>query len=194
MYISKYTNFIAHDKPLTNVVYVKYGNHTVCRIYIKDNWEMLGEIDDFLMCPVGGGKLNHLEQDDCELILLKNMPPASRKKTLKSYGLDRYDSAEIMYRTRGINLLDDFWLAWSENDKAEDYHPLHNKKILEERTKDMIKFTDDEPNPPWSWDLESCIETRKAAEDYQKQIELKRQYNKYDIDSILIDNGMSKLK
>ena len=58
----------------------------------------------------------------------------------------------------------------------------------------MIKFTDDEPNPPWSWDLESCIETRKAAEEYQKQIELKQQYNKYDIDSILIDNGINKLK
>lgn len=185
MYESKYTNFIAHNKPLTNTVYVKYGNHTVCRIYIEDDWTMHGEIDDFLMCPVGGGKLNHLEQKDCELILLKNMPPASRTKTLRSHGLERYDSAELMYRTRGINLLDDFWLAWSEDDKAEDYHPLHNKKILEERTKDMIHFVDDEPNPPWSWDSESCKETQRAIDEYNKQEKLKQQDLMYDIDSIL---------
>ena len=67
--------------------------------------------------------------------------------------MDKIDYAILMYKTRLITLIDTYWAAWSEDDKAEDYHPRFNKEIMKEREKSMLRLDpepeDDEPPKPY---------------------------------------------
>jgi hypothetical protein len=172
MYKSPYTRFIAYEKPLVHRVYVKDENTTIAIIDIDDNWQMHGSVIN----PIN--KLIHpslvLDQESCERALMKNMPPENCPDVLEHYGLDKYDCAEIMYRTRAINLLDKTWLAWSEDDKAEDYHPLCNEKLMKIRMKGMMQIIDpDIDMPPIGYESEACRETRLNIERIIKQNEEK---------------------
>lgn len=86
---------------------------------------------------------------------MRNMAPMCREKQLKDkYKFDKVDYAQILYRTRMITLIDTYWMAWSEDDKAEDYHPLFNKSLMEQRFEGQIQIDPEEednvPFPPYA--------------------------------------------
>lgn len=146
-YISDLTEFRAYEAPYTDTIYVKDGNKTVCIIHIDKEWNMTGEVIDPFNIPISPikpiyGQLNQLQ---CEQIIMRHMAPMCREKQLKDkYKFDKVDYAQIMYRTRLITLIDTYWVAWSESDRAEDYHPRYNEKLMEERFEDQIVIDKEE--------------------------------------------------
>ena len=146
-YISDLTEFRAYEAPYTDTIYVKDGNKTVCIIHIDEEWNMTGEVIDPFNIPISPikpiyGQLNQLQ---CERIIMRHMAPMCREKQLKEkYKFDKVDYAQIMYRTRLITLIDTYWVAWSESDRAEDYHPRYNEKLMEERFEDQIVIDKEE--------------------------------------------------
>lgn len=118
------TGFIAYGKPLINRIYWKVENKTCAIIDITDDWKFTVCIIDVSLLD---GVLNPFNWSDERFKqLLVGMLPPNRPDTLKRMGMERYDTAEMLYRTRGIdyNRLD--WFAWQETDRFEDYHPRYN--------------------------------------------------------------------
>lgn len=155
-YISNLTEFRAYEAPYTDTMYVKDGNKTVCIIHIDEEWNMTGEVIDPFNIPISPikpiyGQLNQLQ---CEQIIMRHMAPMCREKQLKDkYKFEKVDYAQILYRTRMINLIDTYWVAWSESDKAENYHPLFNTSLMKQRFDGQIQIdSEDEDNhsfPPY---------------------------------------------
>lgn len=129
MYKSKYTEFTAYEEPYTDKFYFKYTNETVAIIYVDKDWNMYGDVLDPFQMPV---KTFKLDQVDCEKLILIKLP-TWRADVKRRSGLDKYDTAMLLYKSRGINLLNNYWFAWAESDKIEDYHPLFNAEIAEAR-------------------------------------------------------------
>lgn len=146
MYRSKYTEFIAYEPPYVEKIYYKHRNETVVALHIEKDWTMYGEVlQPFnLIVP----KFS-LDQVDCEKLILDKLP-AWREDVKQRSGLDKYDSAMLMYKYRGIDMLNDYWFAWSENDKIEDYHPKFNKEIAELRW-----AKDREANDYWTFEMDA---------------------------------------
>lgn len=165
-YVSKYTYFCANDEPLTDKIYCKYGNKTTCIIHVNEDWNMTGEVIDPFNLYISPLKpiYRDLTQEECERMLLKDTPQPNRKDIIEKYGVNGViDYAKFMYSTRLINMINTYWLAWSENDKAEDYHPLYNKDILKERDSSSIVIDpepeDLEPKEPyWQPDIKNTID------------------------------------
>lgn len=165
-YKSKVTDFAASEPPYTDTVYCKDENKTVCIIHIDKNWNMYGEVIDpydLFISPVKPifGPLN---QEQCERMLMKDAPKPNRVDVMRELDMEFMDYAKLMYCTRLINLINNYWLAWSEDDKVEDYHPRFNKEIMKKREASMIKL-DPEPEdlepstpywvPDWSKSMEN---------------------------------------
>lgn len=133
-YISKVTDFMALDPPIPYEIYYKHGNKTVCIIHVGRDWSMWGEVIDPYDIPVAlfTPKFEPLDQRMCEKLLLKHMPPSSRKDVLIRHNMEQFDHPTLIYATRLITLLDDYWLAWDENERAEDIHPRFNDKLKQE--------------------------------------------------------------
>lgn len=154
-YTSKLTKFTAGAPPLTDKIYYKDGNKTVAIIYVDNEWNMHGVPLDPYDLPISPLKpiYTELNQKQCELMLLKDTPPPNRKDIIDYYGDKVIDYSKILYSTRLINLLTHYWVAWSEDDKAEDYHPLFNKDIMKRRMNSYIKLDwepeDDEESQPY---------------------------------------------
>lgn len=92
--------------------------------------------------------------------LFKGYPPPNRKDIIDYYGDKVIDYSKILYSTRLINLLTHYWVAWSEDDKAEDYHPLFNKDIMKRRMSSYIKL---------DWEPEDDKESQPYCEfDFEK--------------------------
>ena len=51
------------------------------------------------------------------------MSPRNMQRILDAFNVERYDTAEMIYKTRGISYVRDDWFAWSEDDEIEEYHP-----------------------------------------------------------------------
>lgn len=156
-YISELTEFRAYEPPYTDKIYIKDGNKTVCIIHADENWSMYGDVVDPFNIPISPIKpiYTRLNQFQCERIIMRNMPPMIRVEQLKrEYGFDKVDYAIVMYRTRLITLIDTYWAAWSEEDKAEDYHPRFNAELMKQRFEGQIEIDPEEedkyPMPPWS--------------------------------------------
>lgn len=136
-YRSKITGFIAEEEPYVDKIYYKFDTETKAIIYVGSGWVMHGDVlDPFFFIPA---KFT-LDQYDCERLILQNTP-IDREDILKRMKLDKYDTAQMLYRSRGITLQDLKWFAWSEDDKIEDYHPLRNQnalKAMQERDKDIF--------------------------------------------------------
>lgn len=145
-YISKYTGFQAFERPYTDTFYYKRGNDTIVIIHVDNDWNMFGEVLDPFLLPISPIEPIYglLTQQRCEELIMRTMPPPYRKDVLRKYNMKKMDYAMLMYCTRLINLIDTHWMAWSENDKAEDYHPRFNKELMKEREKYMVKL-DPEP-------------------------------------------------
>lgn len=139
-YISKLTEFRAYEPPYVDKIYIKDGNKTVCIIHADKNWNMYADIIDPFDLPISPIKpiYGQLNQKQCEQILMLQMAPLCRAEQLKKkYGFDKVDYAYILYKTRLINSTHTYWAAWSEYDRAEDYHPAYNKKLEEEYIKSL---------------------------------------------------------
>lgn len=159
-YESKYTNFTASEPPYTNIIYYKNINKTVVKIHIDNEWNMWGEVVDpfdkviFPFKPI----YRALNQQECEKLLMKDMPKPNRQDVLEKYNMKVMDYSMLLYSTRLINLINNIWVAWSEEDKAEDYHPRFNKELMKEREKTMIKLDyepeDDEEPTPYCTDIQ----------------------------------------
>lgn len=160
MYISELTQFQAFEAPYTDKVYYKNGNKTVCIIHIDKDWNMYGDVIDPFDIPIDSLKPKYLplDQGQCERLIMRHMPPRSREDVKKKYNMKEIDYAMLMYKTRLITLIDTYWAAWSEDDKAEDYHPRFNEEIMEERMSDCIKIDpepeDLEPRAPYWYELD----------------------------------------
>lgn len=142
-YVSKYTKFTALECPYTNNIFYKKGNRTIAIVHIDSDWNMWGEVLDPFNLPISPIKpvFGQLNQIQCEEMLLYGTPPASRIDLIEKYNMRKqFDYAKFMYCTRLITMTNDYWLAWSDNDKAEDYHPWFNPHILAERTKHCLRI------------------------------------------------------
>ena len=146
MYISEYTDFQAFEPPYTDKIYYKEGDKTLCIIHVDENWNMWGEVKDPYNIPIDilNPKFKPLNQKQCEELIMIHMPPRHRTDVKKRWGMDKIDYAILMYKTRLITLIDSYWVAWSEDDKAEDYHPRYNEKLMEKRFEGAIQI-DPEP-------------------------------------------------
>lgn len=146
MYISKYTDFQAFEPPYTDKIYYKEGNKTLCIIHIDNAWNMWGEVLDPFNIPIDvlRPKYDNLNQIQCEQLIMRHMPPRHRLDVKRKYNMENIDYAILMYKTRLITLIDNYWAAWSENDKAEDYHPKYNQSLMEQRFEGCIQL-DPEP-------------------------------------------------
>lgn len=167
-YKSKLTQFQTTEPPYTDKIYFKNCNKTVCIIHIEPDWSMYGEVLDPFNIPIDllTPKFRNLTQYECEELLMWHMPPLNRVDVLKRWNMPIMDYAQLLYRTRLITYVDNYWAAWSEEDKAEDYHPRFNKEIFEERYKDVsFQFDDYENTPLWKPDFE------KESYDYHEDIE-----------------------
>lgn len=74
---------------------------------------------------------------------MRHMPPLRRPDIRKRWNMEIVDYAQLMYRTRLITCTDNYWAAWSEDDKAEDYHPNYNPEIMRERYSDVAFYDPD---------------------------------------------------
>ena len=129
MYKSQYTEFIAYESPYIDKIYYMHMNKIIAIIHVDSNWSMHGEVlhpFDMIVKTFG------LNQIDCEKLILSKLP-AWREDVKRRSKLDRYDSAMLLYKYRGIDMLNNYWFAWSQDDKIEDYHPKYNKEIAEAR-------------------------------------------------------------
>lgn len=144
-YKSKYTEFQTTEPPYTDKIYYKEGNKTLCIIHIDENWNMWGEVKDPFNIPIDilKPKYKDLTQAQCEELIMRHMPPLRRTDIKKKYNMEIVDYAIIMYKTRLITCIDNYWAAWSEDDKAEEYHPKYNKDIMKARFEDSIKLDED---------------------------------------------------
>lgn len=143
LYKSRFTDFIAYNEPLVDKIYYKWSNVTAAIILVDNNWKMRGIIKNENLVP----SLIHrteLSQSECENCIMSHMPSPNRQDILIRLELKVYDSAEYIYRTRAISAFDLFWLAWSDDDKAEDYLPMRNYKIWKSRFKSGEGFPDQE--------------------------------------------------
>ena len=170
-YVSNYTDFTASEPPYTNKIFCKDGNRTVAIIHIDDNWNMWGEVIDPFNLWISPIKpiYTNLTQEQCERMLLKDVPKPNRKDVLREYNMKEMDYAKFMYCTRLINLINNYWLAWSEDDKAEDYHPRFNEELMKEREKYMLRLDpepedDEPPTPYWKPDWENDNLFNKSEE------------------------------
>ena len=147
MYMSDKTFFQAKEPPLIDKFYFKDANKTLCIMHADKDWNMRGEVRDPFNIPLNmlEPKFSDLTQYQCEELLVHRMPPPTRKDVLNRLQLDRMWYDQLMYRTRLIRFTDNYWLAWSEHDKIEDYHPRWNKEILKEHDK-YILHLDPEPD------------------------------------------------
>lgn len=119
------TGFITYIKPLTNKIYYKIKNETAAIIYINDNWGI--EVD--VVNPFAfNTPIFHLSSDWAERKMVATSP-RNMQRILDVFNVERYDTAEMMYKTRGISYVRDDWFAWSEDDKIEDYHPRFNPDL-----------------------------------------------------------------
>ena len=119
------TGFITYIKPLTNKIYYKIKNETAAIIYIDDNWGM--EVD--VVNPFAfNTPIFHLSSEWAERKMVA-LSPRNMQRILDAFNVERYDTAEMMYKTRGISYVRDDWFAWSEDDKIEDYHPRFNPEL-----------------------------------------------------------------
>lgn len=120
------SNFITHEKLRPDIIYIKAGNKVIGDIQIDSEWNMHGTIYHpglfFSSYPV------ILTDAQCKYFLASRVAPP-RPLLLEQAGLSEYDTMSLIYRTRGISYLDDIWLAWAPDDRAEDYHPRFNKDI-----------------------------------------------------------------
>lgn len=120
------TKFIAYEEPYIDKIYFKFNTETKVIIYINKDWSMHADVlDPFFFHPAKFV----MDQYDCEMLILENTP-IDREDILGRMELDKYDTAQMLYRSRGITLLSLRWFAWSEDDKIEDYHPLKNPEAL----------------------------------------------------------------
>ena len=144
-YESKFTNFQTDMEVLTNTMYYKDINKTICIIHVNDDWSMNGKVLDPFDLPISPIKpiFTDLDQEMCEKIIMRTMPPPYRQDILKKYNFKVMDYGLMLYKTRLINLLDTYWMAWSEDDKVEDYHPRFNEYIDKERSKNRLQFDHD---------------------------------------------------
>jgi len=128
VYHNPKTGFITYRPVELNKIYVKNGNDTVAEINISDNWKMEGWVIDPAKFPWSLYPL-YWDQERCEVILTGRVAPNRGPEFLKSMGLDKYDTMTLIYMNRGIQVTDDLWFAWSEDDRAEDYHPNFNPEL-----------------------------------------------------------------
>ena len=124
-----YSNFITNSQIRPSIIYVKHRNSTCVEIDINEDWTMLGTSKSTKIQDMGYNGI--MSDAQCKHFLSTRVAPNRGKFMLDELGLKEYDTMEILYRTRGIQPKDDWWLAWSEDDKAEDYHPNFNKEIAE---------------------------------------------------------------
>ena len=102
-------------------------------------------------------------------MLLKDVQKPNRKDVLREYNMEKMDYAKFEYCTRLINLINNYWLVWSEADKAEDYHPRFNKELMKEREKYMLRLDpqledNEPPTPYWQPDWENDNLFNKSEE------------------------------
>jgi len=173
-YTSEYTNFCASEPPYTDTIYYKDGNKTIAVIHIDKDWNMTGDVLDPFDLPINISEptWGPLDQVQCERMLMKDMPKPNRKDIMQEYNMgNAIDYAKLVYCTRLINMINSYWVAWSENDKAEDYHPRFNPDILRERDSYSIKLDpepeDNEPPTPYIdiWDTSKFEPVNKQASD-----------------------------
>ena len=122
MYKSEETGFITYRDVELSRIFVKNGNNTVGYIDIAKDWKMEGQITDIKNFPWFIYPL-YWGQAKCEETILMRVPPNRGEEILKSYAIEKYDVMTLLFMTRGIQMMDRMWFAWSEDDKAEDYHP-----------------------------------------------------------------------
>lgn len=144
--ISTETKFQTFIRPLTYKIYLKHGNETVAHIEMDDDWNMTCYPHDPFNIPYHfqSPAYDPMGQKMCELLVTDKMPPRCRNDIKKKYGTPEVDYGVLLYCTRGINLLDNYWWAWSEDDKAEDYHPRYNEEIMKMQEEYMLHL-DPEP-------------------------------------------------
>ncbi len=125
IYKNDSTGFITYIKPLCNKLYYKVKNDTVAVINVSENWEMSVDIvNPFAFTLVKYGADKEWAEN-----LIVQLVPRDMERILRVYNIERYDTAVMLYRSRGINYVRDDWFAWSEDDKIEDYHPRFNKAL-----------------------------------------------------------------
>lgn len=135
-YISTLTDFQAFEKPYIDRIYIMDMNNLVAEIYIDSDWKMCGTVIDPYSLPISPMKPVYgiLKQDRCEQLIMYNMPPRCRKFMSEELKNTEIDYAQLMYKTRGISLLNYYWFAWSKEERAEDFHPRLNEEIMSERS------------------------------------------------------------
>lgn len=141
-YISNYTNFCASEPPYTDTIYYKNGNETLAKIHVNKDWSMTGSAINPFELPIGlcTAEFGYLNQEQCERLIMQDMPKPNRKDIMKKYNMKVLDYAMIMYKTRLINMINSYWVAWSEDDKVEDYHPRYNEKLRGELDSYLIQL------------------------------------------------------
>ncbi len=130
MYYNEKTGFITYRDVELNRIFVKNGTDTVGIINISDNWDMEGYKTKTSRFPWSSFPI-YWDQEACEKLIVMRVAPDRGKEFLQRLGIDKYDTMTLAYMTRGIQLIDNMWLAWSEDDKAEDYHPKFNSELME---------------------------------------------------------------
>lgn len=127
VYRNDKTGFITYIKPLTDKIYYKIKNTTAAIIYVGENWEMTAEVVDPFAFST---PLFTLSEDWAEKKIV-SLSPRNYPRIIKAFGVSRYDTAVLLYKSRGIDYVRDDWFAWSEDDKIEDYHPRFNPELDE---------------------------------------------------------------
>lgn len=125
IYRNDKTGFITYMRPLTNKIYYKIKNETAAIIDIDDNWKMKAEVVNPFAFNT---PIFSLPEDWAEKKIVA-LSPRNMDRILKTFKVDRYDTAEMLYKTRGIEFVRDDWFAWTEDDKIEDYHPRYNPEM-----------------------------------------------------------------
>lgn len=133
-YVSTLTDFQAFERPYMGKFYLKDMNNIVAEIYVDKDWKMCGTIIDPYGIPISPIEPMYgiLKQERCEQLIMYNMPPRHRKFWNEQEHKE-IDYAKMMYKTRGISLLNFYWFAWDKSERAEDFHPRLNERIMAER-------------------------------------------------------------
>lgn len=122
------------------VFYFMEGNNLLATIYVSDGWKLMGEVNDVVnfpyRCLIPIGSDFNLDQDDCEYIIRKRIRP--------NRGYKDYDEIKELGARRGANTLDNYWFAWSLQDRAEDWHPRFNKELMDKFHPDIDAMTYEE--------------------------------------------------
>lgn len=123
------SNFRTKSKLRPNKFYIKFGNIVVVEIHTNEDWEMEGVVVNPAYFPASYPLI--LSDAQCKYWLSNRIMPDRKDGSVEQLGLKEYDTMEVLYRSRGINMLDDYWLAWSIEDKAEEYHPRFNSSLID---------------------------------------------------------------